>query len=336
MTENPSQTLIQAIAALDIDAVEKFMDDEALHFQAKKDIAVKYLKEYFEWVATEKEDNQFKIRNASCTECCLEDGHKIEHKNVVIYMLPNGYMPIDLKPTQSGKFQMDYCHSSEIKSSEPEECKSRFVFWIPLDLLENFKPDEMYLKLVNEKENILAEIDNGEIVFWFLEDIKAWTKKNHWAITEFDKILSMDYDALSQLKHILFRMGFLYNGLISEQKFLNANQEFDQCNIDDVWEVNEWIENYRFQDFTCTSSFELNLDHVNEGYFTFKDFLPNLRFAVYGHSEFLKFLQNKDFAYEVTEEIRKDTLLEDIEDEWFWEEWGKIGSSPLESDSHNK
>ena len=133
----------------------------------------------------------------------------------------------------------------------------------------------------------------------------------------------MEYDALSQLKHILFRMGFLYNGLISEQKFLIANQEFDQCNIDDEWEIYEWVENYRLQDYTGTSSCELNLDHVNEGYFTFKDFLPNLRFAVYGHSEFLKFLQNKDFAYDVTEEIRNDTLLEDIEDECFFENWGK-------------
>lgn len=320
---NPHQALIQAISNLDIDAVEKYMDDDVTHFQAKKDISVKYLKEYFEWVATEKEDNQFMIRNASCTECCHEDGHKIEHKNVVHYMLPTGYMPIDLKPTQSGKFQIDYCYSSEIKSIEPVEGKSRFGFWIPLDLLENFKPDELYLKLVNEKENILSEIDNGEIVFWFLEDIKAWTKKNQWAINEFDKILSMEYDALSQLKHILFRMGFLYNGLISEQKFLIANQEFDQCNIDDEWEIYEWVENYRLQDFTCTSSCELNLDHVNEGYFTFKDFLPNLRFAVYGHTEFLKYLQNKDFAFDVTEEIRKDTLLEDIEDEWFFENWGK-------------
>lgn len=314
------QKLIQAISNLDIDTVVKFMDDEAFHFQAKKDIAVKYLKEYFEWVATEKGDHQFKIRNASCTECCYEDGHKIEHKNVFNFIVPKGYMSLDLKPTPGGKFQLDYCQSSEIISSEPEQRPSRFGFWIPFDLLENFKPDALYLKLVHEKEKILAEIDNGEIVFWFLEDFKAWMKKYHWAITEFGNTLSMDYDALCQLKHILFRMGFLYHGLISEQKFLQANQEFDQCNMDDVWEVYEWMENYRPQDFTCTSSCELNLDHVHKGYFTFKDYLPNLRFAVYGHSAFLKFLQNKDFAYDFTEEIRKDHLLEDIEDEWHFEE----------------
>jgi len=63
--------------------------------------------------------------------------------------------------------------------------------------------------------------------------------------------------------------------------------------------------------------------------------VPNLRFAVYGHSEFLKFLQNKDFVYDVTEEISKDTLLEDIEDEWFWEEWGKNGRAQLDSGSND-
>lgn len=166
------------------------------------------------------------------------------------------------------------------------------------------------------------EIDNGQIVFWFFDDFCAWLEKYNWAKTTMNEN-GLGMFAFDKLIHILFRMDFLYEALKNEDQLKLANEKFDKLNHSDVWEIYDWIENYRMQDYTFTSSCELNLDTVNEGYFTFKDFLPNLRFAVYGHSAFLKFLQNNDFAYDVTEEIRKDTLLEDIEDEWFFEEWGK-------------
>ncbi len=131
-------------------------------------------------------------------------------------------------------------------------------------------------------------------------------------------------------------MDFLYKALKNEDQLKLANEKFDKLNHSDVWEIYEWEENYRLQDYSRTSSCKLNLDPVNEGYFTFKDFLPNLRFAVYVHTEFLKYVKNKDFAFDVTEEIRKDTLLEDIEDEWYWEEWRKNAFDKLQSDSNEE
>lgn len=52
MTVNPHQSLIQAICNRDIATIEKFMDNEALHFQTEKDVAVKYLGEFFEMIAS--------------------------------------------------------------------------------------------------------------------------------------------------------------------------------------------------------------------------------------------------------------------------------------------
>lgn len=60
--------------------------------------------------------------------------------------------------------------------------------------------------------------------------------------------------------------------------------------------------------------------------------MPNLRFAVYGHAEYLQFLKNKDFSYTLTEEIRNDTLCEDIESEWIREEWRKGAQNHLKTD----
>jgi hypothetical protein len=319
---NLRQSLIKAISDLDLCAVEKFMDDNVPHFQAEKHIAVKYLKEYFEWVAIEKGIMSFKIIDSVCTKCYYDDDNEILHQNVVIWQLPAGYMSIDLKPTQNGKFQMDYCQSCEVVEKETDESTIRFAIDIPFDLLDNFKPDELYLRLLTEKENMLAEIDNGNYVFWFVEDLKTWLKKHAWAIRKFDNFGYGSF-AFRTLIVIVQRLGFLHDSLIAEKECMKANDEYDKLNDNDIWELYEWYEKYRIQKYASTYLDVLNLDHLDEGYFRFKEFLPNLRFAVYGHSEFLKFLQNMELAYEATEEIRKDTLLEDIEDEWHWEEWGK-------------
>ncbi len=319
---NPRQTLIQAIASFDIDAVEKFMDDEVAHFQGEKSVVIRHLGDFFKWVSKENRVNNIQARETKCKFCLREDGTEVFHKHVVLFYSSTLGFAFDIEPTKDGLFKLDYCMPSDLteeqRSSDFDLCEMR----IPYDQMISFKPDSIYLKLLEEKEKMLMEIDNGQIVFWFFDDFCAWLEKYNWAKTTMNEN-GLGMFAFDKLIHILFRMDFLYEALKNEDQLKLANEKFDKLNHSDVWEIYDWIENYRMQDYTFTSSCELNLDTVNEGYFTFKDFLPNLRFAVYGHSAFLKFLQNNDFAYDVTEEIRKDTLLEDIEDEWFFEEWGK-------------
>jgi len=319
---NPRQSLIQAIASLDINAVEKYMDDDVAHFQGEKRIAIGHLADFFKWFLEENESSIIQVKEIKCNSCIHEDGTEVFHMNVVSFCSYSGGFAFDIEPTKNGLFKLDYCCFFDLTEDQSNRGFSRFSMSIPYDQMISFKPDSIYLRLLEEKENMLMEIDNGQIVFWFLDDFCAWLEKYNWAKANMNEN-GIGMSAFDKLRHILFRMDFLYEALKNEDQLKLANEEFDKLNHSDVWEIYEWEENYRLQDYACTSSCELNLDHVNEGYFTFKDFLPNLRFAVYGHTEFLKYLKNKDFAYDVTEEIRKDTLLEDIEDEWFWEEWGK-------------
>jgi hypothetical protein len=319
---NPRQALIKAISDLDIDAVEKFMDDEVAHFQGEKSVVIKHLGDFFKWVSESIDHDILGVKEIICESCLHEDGTEVFHKHVVSFCSSSGGFAFDIEPTKNGLFKLDYCNFFDLTEDQTNSDFRRFSMRIPYDQLISFKPDSIYLRLLEEKENMLMEVDNGQIVFWFLDDFSGWFEKYKWAKTTMNEN-GHGMFAFDNLIHILFRMDFLYEALKNEDQLKLASEKFDKLNHSDVWEIYEWIENYRMEDYTCTSSCELNLDYVNEGYFTFRDFLPNLRFAVFGHSEFLKFLQNKDFAYGVTEEIRKDTLLEDIEDEWHWEEWGE-------------
>lgn len=61
---------------------------------------------------------------------------------------------------------------------------------------------------------------------------------------------------------------------------------------------------------------DLNMEHTEDGYFTCSAFYPNLRFSVSGHEAYLQFITNFEDAYQITETIRKDRFLDDLEFEW--------------------
>ena len=323
MTDNPRQDLIQAIATLDIDAVEKFMDGDVAHFQGEKSIVVKYLDDFFKWMSDEKGDSTIEVKEIKCNSCIHEDGTKVTHKHVVSFCFSNGGFAFDIEPTKNGLFKLDSCSLFDLTEYQSNKAFNDYLMRISFDQMISFKPDSIYLRLLEEKENMLMEIDNGQIVFWFLDDFCAWLEKYNWARTSMNENGTGILSAFNTLWHILCLMDCLYIALNNEDKLKLANEKFDKLNHSDVWEIYEWIENYRMEDYAFSNSSALNFEPLKEGYFTLKDFLPNLRFSVYGHSEFIKFLKNSEFAYDVTEEIRKDTLLEDIEDEWHWEEWEK-------------
>jgi hypothetical protein len=320
MTDNPRQSLIQAIASFDIDAVEKFMDKDTLHFQGEKNVALTYLKDFFVWMANEKGETPIEVLDSSCDTCYDEDDKEVIHDHVLLFRLANGAFAFDLEPTKNGLYKLDYCESYDNGETKNELLYSHFMIKIPYDLLPNFKPDALYLRLLTEKEKMLAEIDNGHVVFWFIEDLAKWLKRHAWPIRKFDNFGYGSF-AFTTLIGIVRRLGYLHDSLIAENECMKANDEYDKLNHDDIWEVYEWYKKYKNQEFASTYPDLLNLDHLNEGYFTFKEFLPNLRFSVYGHTELLKFIQNLDKAYYKTEAIQKDTVLEDIEDEWFLDEF---------------
>jgi len=320
MTVNPHQSLIQAICNRDIATIEKFMDNEALHFQTEKDVAVKYLGEFFEMIASFYGEQSITSSKTSCTTCTDFYGNIIaHHDHVVKFRISNSVFALDITPTCEDQFKLDYCEYFYESDEEKDLNLGRVGIHIPYDLMNGFKPDSIYLKLKAEKEKMLAEIDNGSIVFWFVEDLTAWLIKNEWAkIGMFNQGPVMH--AFSKMIDILYMMEYLNDGLIAENECKIANGLFDKLNHGDLWEIYEWLEKHRRLDYVSISPSELNLEYVHEGYLTFKDFLPNLRFSVYGHTEFLKCIHNMDLAYKVTEEIRRDRLLEDIEDEWYWED----------------
>ena len=316
---NHRQSLIQAIADLDIEAVEKFMDDDVAHFQGEKSIVIGHLADFFNWMSDEKGESTIEDREIKCSLCYHDDGTKVTHKHVVSFCFSNGGFAFDIEPTKNGLFKLDICEIPEYQSNKDF---SNFTMRIYSDQVISFKPDSRYFRLLEEKEKMLADIDNEQIVFWFLDDFCAWLKKYNWPRTNI-KENGFGMFAFNKLFQILSIMDSLYPALNNEDKLKLANEKLDKLNHSDVWKIYEWIEKYRFEEYSFSSSCDLNLNHVNEGYFTLKDFLPNLRFSVNGHSEFFKFIKNCEFAYGVTEEIRKDTLLEEIEYEWHWEEWEK-------------
>jgi hypothetical protein len=319
---NPRQALIQAIASFDIDTAEKFMDDEVAHFQGEKSVVIIHLGDFFKWVSKENGVNNIQVRESKCKSCFHEDGAEVFPKHVVLFYSSTLGFAFDIEPTKDGFFKLDYCMPSDLTEEQKSSDFHIYEMRIPLDEMISFKPDSIYLRLLDEKENMLLEIDNGQIVFWFLDDFCAWVEKYNWARANMSEN-GHGMSAFDKLIDTLFKMDYLYKGLINEDLIRLANEQFDALNHEKVLDIYEWLETYRFQDFSYIYVSDLNLDYVNAGYFTFKDFLPSLRFSVYGHAEFLKYLKNKDFAFDFTEEIRKDTLLEDIEDEWFFEEWGK-------------
>lgn len=314
------RALIHAISNLNIETVEKFMDKKALHFQSKKNVAVTYLKEFFVWMAKEKGETTIEVVNTKCDTCYDEDDNEVIHDHVVLFQLANGAFAFDIEPTKNGLYKLDYCGSYDKGEKQNEMMYSHFMIRIPYDLLPNFKPDPLYIRLQTEKEKMLSEIDNGHVVFWFVEDLTIWLKKHAWSISKFDNYGYGSF-AFTTLINIVRRLGFLRDSLIADKECIKANEEYDQLNHDDIWEVYEWHKKYKNQEFASTYPDLLNLDRLNEGYFTFKEFLPNLRFSVYGHTELLKYIQNLDKAYYKTEAIQKDTVLEDIEDEWFLDEF---------------
>lgn len=325
--------IIQAICALDIDAIEKWMDDDVLHFEAKKNVALKYLKEFLEWISKEKGESVIKIKKIKCNTCYHDGDIEVIHEHAILFELPAGRFAFDIKPTVNGLYSLDQCSPSQDENIHDQSLLMIYAFLIPYDLLHAFKPDNKYLDLLTEKEILLSEIDNGKVIYWFIEDFSAWIDKHDGAIKALNELRPHSF-VLGPLQEILAKMNYLYDGLKAEKICQAANEEYDKLNHADIWEEYEWMHRYQRRQYSYIDPSELNLTHVEDGYFTFKDFLPNLRFSIYGHQAFLKFIHNLSMVYNRTEEIRNERLLNDIEDEWFWEE-GNIFGSADESDSNN-
>jgi len=124
--------------------------------------------------------------------------------------------------------------------------------------------------------------------------------------------------------NLLEKILYLQDSLLSEEECSLANEAYEKINHNDIWEVYAWYDKYFFKDYARLDVNLLNLDFLSDGYFTFKDFLPKLRFSGYGHTEFLTFGSRLELAFQKTEEIRKETLFDDIELEWYWEDDERI------------
>ncbi len=305
--------IIQAICALDSQMVVKLLDDDALHFGATKDIFVPYFKCFFDWLSTTINSSAIEAQAVLCHGC-----EEVNHDGVVIFYTSDGYFAFDIQPTSEGKFSLNQCNSYECPITIDENIGAK-AFMIPYDLLANFKPDTLYLQLLSEKENMLSDIDNGNIVFWFMEDVETFLKKNTWAITKLENN-GFNTLAFDTFKSFLDSLKNLNSGLRFEDYYRHANLAYNLVNQCDDWDIYEWYHKQKGHSGTWLYPSLFDLTNIHFGYFTFSDYYPNLRFSVYGHQEFLKFINNVEEAYIKTEKIRSDYTLEDIEIEWAYED----------------
>ncbi|HMR89336.1 MAG TPA: hypothetical protein PKD51_14340 [Saprospiraceae bacterium] len=102
------QSLIIAICNRDIATIENILDNEALHFQTEKDVAVKYLGEFYEMIASFYGEESITSSETSCTTDFY--GNIIaHHDHVVKFRISNSVFALDIAPTCADQFKLDYC-----------------------------------------------------------------------------------------------------------------------------------------------------------------------------------------------------------------------------------
>ncbi|MBK8516546.1 MAG: hypothetical protein IPL55_09780 [Saprospiraceae bacterium] len=166
----------------------------------------------------------------------------------------------------------------------------------------------------SELQNILKSFNQGEIIFWFPEDLAAWVD-NHQnfldSIQDYSKFdlfgeFAFYFDQLEELNFAMHKIDDL----------IQANAEFESIKPDDKCGINRFLSKWCwFTNYITHQSF--NYENIDKGYFTFSDFFPNLRFYVRGQEEYFKFLEylyHAKFAYEDCDEILHDNDEKDTND----------------------
>ena len=301
--------IIQTICDLDYKAVVDLLDDDALHFETTKDRFLPFLKDFFEWVPTMIDCSKIEAQAINCCRC-----EKVDHNNIVLFSAIGGYFIFDIQHTIEGKFSLDFCDSCEPNAYKGQDI-GPYTILIPYDLLVDFVPDTIYLKLLSEKEKMLEEIDNDSVIFWFKDDVEAFLKKYAWAKENMrDKGSGMfAFDNFISFLKILVNLN---KGMQSENICQMANRSYSLVNQYDAWEIYEWYYCQERRGCPQITASSLNLNNIEKGYFSINNHYPNLRFSVFGHQEFLKFTQNWEEALEKTEDLRADCFVDQFQEGW--------------------
>ena len=319
MTPN-LKNIIQAICNLDYQAVVEFLDDDALHYGATKELFVPYLKQYFKLMPIYMDCSHFEAEVMICGGCKIVRDYNelwdpdinyptIACGHVILFRSPDGHFTFDIKPTHNGKFCLNSCTFNN----------GYCDIYIPEDLLDGREPGEVYNRLLAEKPKILAEIDNGEIVFWFFEDIDAFKKKYDWFFNHINEYTN-NYFQFFEFEGFAYYLNSLHTFLPSQRIYQAANEAYSELNKSDIWAIYEWYYTHQDKKYEYYGPNIFDLSHIDQGYFTIKDFFPNLRFSYSGQQDFFTFITNMDEAYLIAEEIICEELFSEIEIEWRCEE----------------
>ncbi|MBP6237620.1 MAG: hypothetical protein KA536_15830 [Saprospiraceae bacterium] len=297
---NLRQQLIKAICHREMDVISDFLDEDVLHFGCyKRDIIERIRGFLFNLQENKTNDimvaRVWKCRNVLTNEalCCTS-----KHLNPVRFEIGKNFFIWDIKPNKNGLFSMDIC-----KSYNEKEVFFASEIFIPEDIVAGFQPDENYLQMKSELQKVLKPFNQGEIIFWFPEDLAAWVD-NHQdfldSIQDYSKFdffgeFAFYFDQLEELDFAMHKIDDL----------MQANAEFESIKPDDKCGFNRFLSKWCwFTNYIFLQSF--NYENIDKGYFTFRDFFPNLRFYVRGQEEYFKFLEylnHAKFSYEDCDEI---------------------------------
>lgn len=298
------QILINAICNKEIATITDFLDGDSLHFGCQKSVFLKRLKLYFKYFPGNTEDVPLTAKLILCNfeyqQSCI-----MYHQYPVMFQSTYAFFVWDIAPTKAGKFKVDPCNSCQEGVD-----RYKYDLIIPEDLLFSFHPSQAYLSMKEEMEDVLKIFFDKPIIFWFPEDLSDWVDKHQDFL---DRIQNFShYDYFSEPSFYCAHLEELDQAMHSTSYLKEANAIFTSIKPEDRCGFKRFFSKYLgFTNYIFYTSFDYT--HVDKGYFTFRDFFPNLRFYYKGQEEYFTFLANIKYAFKFSGEECDDITIDRYE-----------------------
>jgi hypothetical protein len=301
--------LIRAICNKDIETIIDFLDGDLLHFGCNKSVFLERLKLFFKYFPGSSEVKKLRAKLITCN---FEYQHSciLHHQYPVRFQSARAFFVWDIAPTTSGKYRIDPC-----TSFQEGENIYRYDVTIPDDLLVLFHPNDAYVSLKEEMQEVLKRFFEEQIMFWFPEDLSDWVDMHQDFLERIQNFSQYDY--FSEPSFYCAQLEELDCAMHSTSFFKEVNTIFSAIQSEDACGFKRFFTHYgQITNYINQHSF--NFGNIDKGYFTFRYFFPNLRFYYNGQEEYFTFLANieyaRKFSGEECDEILNDNDEKDSND----------------------